>query len=1192
MTTRFELDPSRGFLTVFVVFLIFTSLALSSCGGGGSSGTVPGPTPTPVPGDFQLVMEVPTMTAQQGGAPQVQSVQATPINGFNGTINLAVTGLPSGVTLLPSTLSPITVGSAFQGTGFQVAASLNAALTTSTITVTGTSGAISHSVTFTISVRQAAPFSIQLSPSSVSLTPGSATTATVAVASNAKPAPQLGVNVSSPPNLFQVSVGSPGMLISPTNPGFIPIQATVLAQPLQNFPISVIASDNANNTAFVTLSVTVTVPFVSNAVPTRSTFVRTDRSPTGMAYDPVHKLVFASVEILNKVVVLSPADGHQIASIPVGFPGLIDVAADGSAIYVINSFLGGVTIIDPVLLQVVGHSDVPSSVSGTTEQAFGQVVALSNGKVLFTPDNGFAGFQPFFLWDPVTNTFSKFGPSSLSIFGGLVTRSADHSKVVSFSETFGSQGFIYDVTTDTFSAPTPLLDGPAAISPDGSQIAASLPLGSPAQLVFLDHNLNQLAALPANAFHTGGSIFSRLMYSMDGKQLYIVPDAGLGSSGTNSVVAVIDTTTFSVLGVVPAFQFGANSLFSGLTTFGLDETGMLFGAAFDGVGFLDLTTPGFLREPLPGVLFSVQPNLASISAPSTAQLSGAGLAASDTYNVFFGPAPASLQTLQASNVTFQSQNFLNLTIPTAGAGGPANVTLTRSDGFFQIMPDAITYGPTILGVDGNAGPTSGGVSITINGYGLSKPNTQVTIGGRPATVTHQQPAFVDLSRLLPTEQIVVTTPAGTSGAADITVSTPAGSATLAGGFHYLSSFAAQPALGLLDAIVYDKARQRLYISNQDHNRVEVFDLATSSFLAPLPAGGAPSVMSLTPDGTLLAVLNRADSSVSVVDLTTNSLKSNFSLLTAADKDPVGCGGAAINLIAAQPHRAVVVVDCTSALFNGVIHLINLDTGSLVCTGVAGCGANGTDINFGGTGLAALATSPDGSKVLLATTAGGGSALPAGLLDLTANTLVQGSPCDCGDAAFSADGAVLAANFGIRNSAAVLTGFMAFERYADAGVPSLHNVFGEKLNDSGSLLYYPQDSGVDIFDVHTGRLARHIALPVLIPLNSGAMALDESGTKMFLTTTTGIAIAQLDSAPLSIGHVSPVDGPSGTTITIRGSGFQNGATVTVGPAQAATTFIDPSTLSAVVPTLAAGVVRISVKNPDGSQYSVDSAYKVN
>jgi hypothetical protein len=186
---------------------------------------------------------------------------------------------------------------------------------------------------------------------------------------------------------------------------------------------------------------------------------------------------------------------------------------------------------------------------------------------------------------------------------------------------------------------------------------------------------------------------------------------------------------------------------------------------------------------------------------------------------------------------------------------------------------------------------------------------------------------------------------------------------------------------------------------------------------------------------------------------------------------------------------------------------------------------------------------------------------------------------------------MATNFAILNPSANFNGLMAFEPYADVGVQSRHNVFGEKLNASGSLLFFPQDSGVAIFDTHTGRLVRRIALPVSIPLTSGSMALDETGTRIFLITDSGIAIAQLDALPLSIGHIDPAAGPSGTAIVVRGSGFQNGATVSFGVTEVAATFVDSNTLHAVVPTLAPGAIRISVKNPDGSQYSVDDAYAV-
>ena len=123
------------------VVSVLITIALSSCGGSGNSLSVPNPTPTPnVPvGDFQLVLQpLPAISLQQGGTFAFEVVEADPIKGFKGTINLALSGLPAGVTTSGVLSLPIT-GPA-QNTAIQFTASLNAALGASTITVTGTSG--------------------------------------------------------------------------------------------------------------------------------------------------------------------------------------------------------------------------------------------------------------------------------------------------------------------------------------------------------------------------------------------------------------------------------------------------------------------------------------------------------------------------------------------------------------------------------------------------------------------------------------------------------------------------------------------------------------------------------------------------------------------------------------------------------------------------------------------------------------------------------------------------------------------------------------------------------------------------------------------------------------------------------------------------------------------------------------------
>jgi len=375
-----------------------------------------------------------------------------------------------------------------------------------------------------------------------------------------------------------------------------------------------------------------------------------------------------------------------------------------------------------------------------------------------------------------------------------------------------------------------------------------------------------------------------------------------------------------------------------------------------------------------------------------------------------------------------------------------------------------------------------------------------------------------------------------------------------------------------------------------HNEVEIFDLTSNAYLAPVAVGNGPAGLALTADASLLAVLDTVDEAVAVVDPVKIQMKTSYPVLTSSDTN-IGCAGGALAISPTEPHRTMVDVQCTESLWEGLFHLVNLGTGSLTCTGVAGCATNGTDINFG-TSLAAMASTADGSKVFLACNSGGGSACPVGLLNLAANTLTSGFAAAFAEAAIDADATIFAANFETSDANLNPTAIMAVDPYVGAGALSFNNVFGEKLSPAGGLLFVPQTSGVDIFDVHTGRLAQHVVLPDPIPLDSNAMALDETGTKMFLTSSTGVTIAVLNQWPLSIGTLNLSSGPSGTVATLRGSGFVSGAVVTFGTAQAPTTFVDLNTLQATVPSMSAGPVRVTVTNPDGQQNAFDDAFTVN
>jgi hypothetical protein len=101
------------------------------------------------------------------------SVLATAVNGFSGTVAVAITGLPSGVTASPATLT-LTPGTAQNVT---LSAGSTAATGGAAVTFTGSAGALSHSATVALTVIAAPPppdFSLTISPTSLTITTGAA----------------------------------------------------------------------------------------------------------------------------------------------------------------------------------------------------------------------------------------------------------------------------------------------------------------------------------------------------------------------------------------------------------------------------------------------------------------------------------------------------------------------------------------------------------------------------------------------------------------------------------------------------------------------------------------------------------------------------------------------------------------------------------------------------------------------------------------------------------------------------------------------------------------------------------------------------------------------------------------------------------------------------------------------------------
>jgi hypothetical protein len=127
----------------------------------------------------------------------------------------------------------------------------------------------------------------------------------------------------------------------------------------------------------------------------------------------------------------------------------------------------------------------------------------------------------------------------------------------------------------------------------------------------------------------------------------------------------------------------------------------------------------------------------------------------------------------------------------------------------------------------------------------------------------------------------------------------------------------------------------------------------------------------------------------------------------------------------------------------------------------------------------------------------------------------------------------------------------------------------------------------IYAISCSRVDASLPDPVVNAL--GPMALDETGQRIFLITNTGITVAQLAQEPLSLASATPAAAAPGTQITIRGSGFESGATVSFGDVLATATYVDADTLQVIVPAMSPGPVRITVTNADGGKYSYDALF---
>ncbi len=423
---------------------------------------------------------------------------------------------------------------------------------------------------------------------------------------------------------------------------------------------------------------------------------------------------------------------------------------------------------------------------------------------------------------------------------------------------------------------------------------------------------------------------------------------------------------------------------------------------------------------------------------------------------------------------------------------------------------------TLTSVSPSSGPIAGGTLVTLAGAGFQAGAT-VSFGGSPATSV----------TVVSATQITCVTPSGALGPANVTVLNPdTTSATLAGGFTFMGP---APALAFVAPTAGPSAGgTTVYLTGTNF-----------AAGATVSIGGAATPVTSVMSTTIAAVTGAG--TVGTQSVTVTNPDSQTATLASA----YTYWGAGLSVSSVSP--------------------------------ASGPNTGGTAITVAGTGFVSGATLEVGGAAATGVT-------------VVSSTQVRGTT-----AALNPFGPYLVGpvNVGVRNpdgqGAVLVNGFNAL-----GTAPSLTTVSptsgsmggGTRVTLTGTGFDPVEDGGFSTSSVSFGGNA---ATFVNVASTTTITCWTPAGAAGLVNVTVANADGQSSTAASAFTYVagpgivsvSPATGPGsgGTTITIAGTGFASGATVTVGGAAATSvTVVSATTITCVTPTGTPGTAHVTVTNP--------------
>lgn len=979
-------------------------------------------------------------------------------------------------------------------------------------------------------------FAISATPLISTLGVGGSETVTVSVAEVNTYTSSVSVSVSGLPSGVTASPAT--FTLSPGNQQTVELKAAATATGGTATITFQGTSGSLSHGASATLNLILEV--LSSQSPLRTQYIRTNSfydpnslqlsPPHFTAYDAAHKQFFVSNPYLNEIDVFSSATETQTGTISVPMAWGIDVSPNNGSLYA-GTLLGDVYQINTSTLAVTTR--FPAASIGPTGFGAQTTLVLADGRLALQGGAGgilgVDGFGSVAVWNPATNALDTGTSGSVCNVGneGTIALSGDRTRIlVTWVDEGGSAPVCsYDPVAQVAaygSLPTP----------NGSPVRGIIPTPDGSRF-FLITNLQGVAVFDARTAQLlaqiGGGQNSYLqlpsgassgVVSLDGKTLYL----------DGFQVAAYDTTSFAQTGWVS--QFSVDDSQSTMILGAIDETGLIVGPIGHGVAFIDGTT-----------LKSVAPTLLAAeigSTPATGPLSGG--TALTNFLVGNSPTPGvALTQMYAGNIpgvdasfavaTGQNAPSAQMSTPPSGLSGAVNLSVQLSDGSEGVAPEAFSYGPTILEVVPNGATAEGGQTGAIIGYGFgsSLSAVQVMIGGQTAPVTAVRPYAPIEPYPFPTNALQFTIPAAAAGTvADVTVTTPSGSFTAKGAFHYTAATTSYPVTATLQAGLYDAGRNLYFFTDQ--KQIQVFSPATAAWLAPIPLPHVTSSTQLlaiaeSPDGTKLAVSDYGGQAIYVLDPDNPASATAYPM--SLDKDGFSSSLAPDGLAVTNAGNVYFDTNDINGTGTPAIHKLNTSAGTITdlryASGVFNYGpvSGGTADKFD-----RVILSPDGTNIYT-NVEGSSNVINPATDEMTGSAATSSADGGVPDLAVSGD-----------SSTVLINGILADESlqpeneaaYVDWETWFPTSVVGQKLNQDGSILFQPLTDGVDLIARNSGRLLYRIQIPETAANVYDPLLIAKGQNSVAVITSTGVSFIDLSSLPIGAKDSQPFADATRSTAT--------------------------------------------------------------